>query len=306
MRNSDHHVIAILCSDLHLSSLKPACRAEENWFSVQSEYLSQLNKLAHWFEVPVICAGDIFDRWNANSETINFALQLLPDNMICVAGQHDLPNHRMDQMFRSAYGVLKEAGKIIDICGKTYAVTDQLMAYGYGWGQEIKPCEPAKYQSEAYIRLAVIHKYCWTTRCSYPGAENSDKVGAYAKRLKGYDAAVFGDNHIGFCAKAGTCNVINTGGFIRRKSDELDYSPRVGLLMSDGSIDTHFLETKHDKFVEIVEEGETLPLDMQAFIKGLKSFEQLGTNFREIVENHLRQDDIDGPVKDIILEALET
>ena len=112
------NAIAILCSDLHLSLTKPACRADKDWMEVQAHYLKQLEDTAG--NLPIFCAGDIFDRWNAPPELINFALRNLPDDMLCVPGQHDLPNHRLDEKHRSGYGVLSNAGKIEDLSNKKH------------------------------------------------------------------------------------------------------------------------------------------------------------------------------------------
>ena len=117
------HRIAILCSDLHLSLQRPACRADDDWMGVQAGYLNQLKQLAvdsnySFGTLPIAFAGDLFDKWNVQPELINFALEHLPDGMICVPGQHDLPNHRLDQVHRSGYGVLVAAGKIVDASKK--------------------------------------------------------------------------------------------------------------------------------------------------------------------------------------------
>ena len=296
--------VAILCSDLHLSSLKPSCRAEDDWFAVQREYLRQLKVAAEWHtDLDIICAGDIFDRWNPTPETINFALRELPQRrMYCVPGQHDLPNHRLDQVHRSGYGTLVEAGQINDISGKSVKLRrHNLTLHGFAWGQEIKP----RTRTDG-IHLAVIHKYCWVDGKSYPGAPAENTPKGFTKLLKGYDAAVFGDNHKGFMAKAYKCNVINTGGFIRRKSDEINYHPMIGILYSDGTIATCPLDVSRDRFTPIAERQEEVPVDMRSFIAELESLGEHGVNFKEAVETHLRGDDIEKPVKEIILQALES
>lgn len=279
---------------------------------VQAGYLKQVKDLADigvGESVPVICAGDIFDRWNPPPELINFALKHLPQGMITVPGQHDLPNHRIDQMNRCAYGVLVEAGKIKDISGSVYTGDSfGFAAYGFGWGEEIEPLLEKgrdKDRNKAIIHLAVIHKYCWTADKKYPGAPEEANLQCFAKSLRGYDAAVFGDNHLGFTAKAGACNVINCGGFIRRKSDEIKYTPMVGLLMSDGTIKRHKLDTTDDKFHEAAADVELATLDMQKFIKELEGLGEEGLNFREAVENHLRKEKLSTHVKEIILSALD-
>ena len=292
--------IAVLCSDLHLSLNQPVCRVDDDWLEVQASYLGQLKDIAKG--LPVICAGDIFDRWNVQPELIHFALRYLPDGMICVPGQHDLPDHRLDQVHRSGYGVLMEAKKIHDISG-SYAESIEFVADGFAWGQEIKP--PKLFRLPNRIQLAVIHQYCWTQGKSYPGAPSDNHCSAFKKQLKEYDAAVFGDNHMGFLTQIGDCNVINTGGFIRRKSDEIDCRPQVGILMSDGVIKPHLLDTHIDHFHEKVTEREELPINMKEFIDGLENLGEHGLNFKEAVENHLRTADLDERTKQIILGSLD-
>lgn len=296
----DPYRIAICVSDLHLTLAAPACRADKDWLAVQADYLQQVKDGAK--DLPILCAGDIFDRWNASPELINFALKHLPDGMICVPGQHDLPNHRRDLMHRSGYGVLVEAGKIKDIssghvhCGKGYKI------HGFGWEEEITPVGV----EQDVLQIALIHCYCWTTGYSYPGAPETGLVSAYKKNLRGYDVAFFGDNHKGFFADAGSCRVMNVGGFIRRKSDELDYRPVVGVLFSDGTVKRRYLDTSKDKFHTKVKEREETPINLKEFIESLEGLGEHGVDFREAVLQHLQKGELDEPVCEIIKEMLES
>ena len=65
MQTSD--VIAILCSDVHLSDKPPVARSTEpNWMKAQEHVLVQVNDLAKTYSCPVVCAGDIFDKWDSS------------------------------------------------------------------------------------------------------------------------------------------------------------------------------------------------------------------------------------------------
>lgn len=269
--------------------------------AVQAGYLRQLKRIAG--KLPILCAGDIFDRWNTPPELINFALKELPDGMHCIPGQHDLPNHRIDLMHRSGYGVLARTGKIIDIQGTLTwkAGETQMQFYGYGWGQEIVP--PA---FKSKLKIAIVHRYVWTADTGFPGATEDSRLSAIAKQLRGYDVAVFGDNHKGFLKqlKSG-CTVLNCGGFIRRKSDERNYRPSVGILYDDGTVEREFLDTSADVFHEQEDElGET-PLGMQAFINELEMLGEHGMDFRESVLRHIQSNDIRPRVREIVKEALD-
>lgn len=294
--------IAVLVSDIHLSTLKPICRADKDWMEVQARYLAQLADIAREDELPILVAGDIFDRWNPTPELIHFALEHLPDDVITIPGQHDLPSHRLDLMHRSGYGVLVKAGKIRDA---SHGNTLQLRGFnlnGFGWEQEIKP--PPLVVS-GRMNVALIHRYFWMKDKGYPGAPESNLVSAYTKQLKGYQVAVTGDNHTFFTGYAGDCLVWNCGGFIRRKSDEIYRQPSVGVLHDDGTIERVKLDTSGDQFEDLPEKKEETPFNMREFIAGLEELGEHGLNYKETVENHLRKEDLHPRVKDYILKALE-
>jgi hypothetical protein len=101
-------------------------------------------------------------------------------------------------------------------------------------------------------------------------------------------------------------HIINCGSFIRRKSDEIDYQPSVGIIYSDGTVKRKRLDTSGDKFhVEHSETKET-PFNMKEFIAGLEGLGEHGLNFREAVEEHLKTEEINKDTKEIILASLET
>ncbi len=307
--------IAVLCSDLHLSLQQPACRADKDWMETQAGYLKQLKILAAELfggkdekdeSSPVICAGDIFDKWNAQPELINFALEHLPDRMICVPGQHDLPNHRMDEMHRSGYGVLAKTGKIIDLATYKwpYLKTSNLVVFGFGWGREVVSCKRRHLIDSPQI--AVIHKYVWLNdETRYKDAPEDSSFAALKSILKTYDAVVIGDNHKGWQTNYPGTSVLNCGGFIRRKSDEMDYRPSVGILFDDGSIVRKYLDTSKDRFHENAKEREESAFDLKGFIDGLEKLGEHRLDFREAVKNCLRSDDIDDKTKEVIMRALD-
>ena len=312
MTNKDH-VAAICVADLHLTLQAPACRAEEDWLAVQKGYLEQLSKIQQecgsdfpeYGQVPILVAGDVFDRWNPPHELINFALRHLPNGILAVPGQHDLPNHRLEDMHKSGYGVLVQAGKIKDLSGllpTQYAW--KIMVYGCGWGQKIRPPQPSP--RHRMLTVALIHRYCWTPDTGYPGAPEEGACSSFARELKGYDVAVFGDNHKGFqkTLKTGTV-VFNCGTFLRRKQDERATVPRVGLLYHSGKVKARPLSTEKDRFHEAVKDIEEAPVDMQAFLRQLKDLGDSFVDFRNAVKEHLRSGDLSPEVQEIIRDAIE-
>lgn len=267
--------IAILCGDIHLSAKSPVYRSKEpDWFEAMARGLRQLDNLAYKHNIPILCAGDVFDRWNGPVEVINFALDHLP-TMYAVPGQHDLPYHRYEDMGKSAFGVLVKAGKV-----KLIGVADRingLWVTGFPWSTPLAPVNPSV---NPPLQVAVIHKYVWMKdEHRHPKASTDSNWSFIKQQLAGYDLCVFGDNHKGFYSKKH--GIFNCGTFFRRKADEASYTPRYGILMSDGSVESEALDTSKDVYmmteteaaksskISLVQEFEALttdPLDYEAHL----------------------------------------
>jgi len=128
-----------------------------------------------------------------------------------------------------------------------------------------------------------------------------------ASKLDGWDVAVFGDNHKGFTASAGTTRVFNCGTLMRRKTDEWGYHPQVGLLLEDGSIVPHRLNTDSDvlEVGDKVEKDEDLATmcELGAFMDELKGLQQTELDFTEALKHAMNKFGVRPAVRKIILEA---
>jgi hypothetical protein len=295
--------IAVAVADLHLTLTSPACRDESDWPAVQARYLQQLGDIAG--NLPILCAGDIFDKWNTPPELINFALENLPDGMLCVPGQHDLPNHRIEDMHKSGYGVMKRVGKIRDISGISTGNMGGFIVHGFGWGQPIQllNCK------QPLLNIALIHHYCWMEGKAYPGAPEELHIKHFKKLLQNYDFAIFGDNHKGFCATLNQCHIVNCGGFTRRKSDERLYKPSVWKLYKDGTdnrmVERIELDCMQDRFSSIDKlETDISQFNADEFIQELERLGEHGLNFRETVKRYLHSNDIHPLVCEMIFKAM--
>src|SRR5690242_10190233 len=101
-------LVAVAIADIHLSVDPPRFRSvEENWLEVQKKYLEQVFSITwnNGVPVPLLIAGDIFDRAAPTPEIINFALDVFGKSrasyIYAIPGNHDLPNHRYEEMDRS-------------------------------------------------------------------------------------------------------------------------------------------------------------------------------------------------------------
>jgi hypothetical protein len=298
MRTEDK-ALAVLCSDIHLSVSPPAARrCEPDWFAAMARTLHQVKELAlSCGDVPVICAGDVFDRWNSSPELINFALQELP-HLWAIPGQHDLPLHRADLIKKSAFWTLVMAGKI-SLLSKWGSIPNAgIKVYGFGWGEKITP--PDFSDRFVGIRLAAVHSFIWTEDYGYPGVSDDSNLRHFRTQLKGYyDAAVFGDNHKGFLA----AKILNAGTLFRRKSDEINYRPSVGILRASGKIEWYVLDISGEVMESVVEsEGSSPSADFGDFISGLSNLTSDPLSFLEVMQRSMRQ--CPGGIRKVLEEVM--
>lgn len=302
MRQNDP-VVAIYCSDIHLCSKPPLFRsAEPDWYEAMARPLRQLKELSVSYNVPIICAGDVFDRWNPPPELINFALTNLPV-MYSIPGQHDLPMHSYTDIKKSAYWTLVYSGTLNHLEPGKSVTINNIRLHPFPWGFEVTPLQDPH---DLLLEVAVIHAYIWTKKTGYHGAPQGKRAGRWREKLAGYDGVVFGDNHNPFIISLGDGrgSIVNTGGFMVRKSDDR-HKPGVVLLHNSGAVSRYELDISNDKYLDspeaaVILEGLGRTDD---FLSELSSLTDTALNFAEYVRRH--SNELPVSVKKIVLAALE-
>lgn len=319
MSKADVTPIAVVCADLHLTEKPPPARAERgaDWMAVQARYLDNLTRLAvdtpTGEQLPVIIAGDLFDRWNAPPEVIALAMRHLPAKVYAVPGQHDLPHHNTEDMHRSAYGVLVEAERIKHLLPDGSLLTSpgddhdkSFWLCGFGWGVELT----ARKLEWKCVTVAVCHRHVYfTSDTAHPGVAEDALVSRVAKKLRGWDVAVFGDNHKGFSWTVGGSDlpaVFNCGGFIPRRADERHVKGgRVGLLMSDRTVQEVFMPTEGDRWLDDKEPDRPGAADFDRFVKAVSGVVDSKFDFVATVERLLNDRRVTEAVKKLVREVVQ-
>jgi hypothetical protein len=293
-------VVAIVCSDLHLSQLPPVARsAEPDWYAAMARPLRELRELQKKYRAPVLIAGDIFDQWNSPAELINFAIKNLPKECYAIPGQHDLPHHNYEELNRSAYGTLVEAGVIKNLTSNiSVLLSPRVWVTGFPWGTSLAAC------TNPYdgLKIALIHKYCWMPGSSYENAPPENHAYALNSLLAGYDLKVYGDNHKGF--QRGS--TFNCGGFMRRKTDEALYEPMVGLVYASGKIIPHRLDQSKTLLLTKAKEEKELDIpNLNQFIEELSNLSHDAIDFVEACKNFCVRHKVGERTQQFIQEAME-
>lgn len=301
--------IAILCSDLHLrETVPPARSAEPDWFAAMERVLLQLRAAQEYHDdCPIILAGDLFHKATPPVGLVNWFIGLRIPHIYAIPGQHDLPYHALDDIKKSGYWTLVEAGAIKHLTeGKQHFLPAEarLVIYAFPWGVPIKLPENAPANS---AKLAVIHHYIHDGGGTcHPGASPDDHVDAFADRLEGFDVALFGDNHCPFVAKSGECLVVNNGGMMLTKSDDRKGSPGYSLLYSDGTVERCIFDTSEDRWVEDSIAAETANASEigHALIESLVNLSSATIDYREGIKQAIRTLSPSAGVQRVLLDAI--
>jgi len=315
--------IGILSADYHLSHKPPVWRSNEpDWYAAMQRPLDEIRELSDKYKCPVLCAGDIFDKWNSPPELINWVIQLLRKTgepfgptFYSIPGQHDIPNHNFDEIKRSAYETICKTA-ICDLpCGEgalENIASQEMTIWPFPFGFKIRP----EKRETKFLKVALVHNYVWMPGHSYPNAPKEKQIPLYGKHNKnmvgdkyfGYDVIIYGDNHKGFQTQIGKTTIFNCGTLMRRKSDEENYRPMVGLLYSDGSVEPHYLDISKDKHLTAEEakpREQVEELDMDELADELRKLGSSALDFADAVKQYCQSKGVDKPVQDIILKAME-
>ena len=312
---TDADAVAIFCSDIHLSQSPPALRSQEpDWFKAMARPLRELRKLQDSLDVPIFCAGDVFHKWNASPEVINFAIDNLPENFHAVPGQHDLPHHSIEELRKSAFYTLLKTQYIssfVPTCRWSVSsgrmTRKKIAVFGYPYGSLLGPC-PIKEKDT--ICIAVAHHFVWKMDKGYPGAPREGLVSAVEASLKGYDILVFGDNHQGFLHHTSKgVTVFNCGSLMRRTAKDLESHPMVGVLTKAGDIFPVMLDVSSDSYTHT---GGDLSVEGDAQEKLLRDvLEEVGkmrsglVGFEEIAKRALRRGALSEKARQILIDVFE-
>ena len=295
---STDDALAVLVSDMHLCEAKPAAIKNDNWLIIQGLYLSVINQICRFFDIPLVIAGDVFDKWNASPKVISLAMDHLPSECYAVPGQHDLPYHNYDMMDMSAYGVLCKAHRITNLEPGAELLVNFGTITGFPWGYEIEECDLAL-DDGLNINLCVAHQFFYSRQDqAYPGAS-----GKYSKKkLQDLDYQVyhFGDNHTPVHVVETDFQAYNPGGLMIRKVNEAGRAPRIGLLMNGGCVRDLQL---HIQGLEVADPEREIK-SMKKEIRELQEFVQKARDLGQDLMSLLRDEDMTDTVRKIIVEAL--
>jgi predicted phosphodiesterase len=226
-----------------------------------------------------------------------------------VAGNHDLPYHRLQDVQRSAYWTLVKAGTVKHLNPDLYGLIHDngLVLDGFSWGHERTI---PKTKTKGGINVAVVHDYCWKKGLGdYPGVDREKHFAGQVQRFSAYDVVIFGDNHKPFVCQSTRPVVINCGGFMVSDSTEVGvHQPSAWLLYDNLSVERMRLDISQDQYnkpenrlgmVRGYEGADTV-----AFCKIIHSLKEHGIDYREEVIRMMETTNVHPKVKTLTMQHL--
>ena len=215
----------ILAADDHVRSEAPACRLdlyEETLF----KKLEFRNKIALKYDIPILNAGDLGEKSYFVKEGIGWSAGLynryssiIKDiKMLCVAGNHDLPGHDIENLSESAIGGLIDSN-VVELLNESPMRIKKCNIYGCSWDCEIPAPELGDGKN-----ILVIHKMIINQLPLWPGQEAPKAIDILMQN-PGYDLIVSGDNHNTFVAEYNNRLLVNAGSMMRSTTKQFDHKP---------------------------------------------------------------------------------
>lgn len=304
---------AIFTADWHLTDRTPPCRTDD-YMATSFKKISQIIELQDSFSdyfsdetIPIVIAGDVFDQWKPSLRLLCSSLIRFPENVICIPGNHDLPNHNVDRFLECGLSVLDigtySTETILDP-KKTHSPDgDHICYHGFPFGSDFHPLK--RKIDSSFRNIAVIHEFAYKGRSPFPGA--TGKVTSIMNKLKGYDVIVCGDNHKPFTHEKDGQLFVNPGSLMRMTAAQIKHRPRVYLYYADENrVDPYYLDidpkaVKRDH-IDIPKEQMERTFE---FVDKLNTDFELGLSFKKNMREFLLTNELPKLVKTKIAAAME-
>jgi len=279
---------AILTADYHLREDNPICRIDY-FLDTQIQKMKFIQQLQVKHNCPVIHAGDLFNHWKASPYLITLALNYLPKNMFTVAGNHDLPNHNIDLLDKSALNTLIHAKAINYLSG-------------VHWGQKPKN-ESLTIEGR---KILVWHVMTWKDDPPWPGCTDPKAKDLLEEFLQ-YDLIVTGHNHNSFVEELNGRILVNPGSITRQTADQEFYQPKVFLWYAKtNSVQSIFIPIEKGVISrEHIEHKEERDSRIKAFVERLNNDWEVGVSFEANLERFQKENRIRSSVMEIVRAAID-
>lgn len=304
-RKTKQKADAILCADTHIRADSPVSRTDD-FFASLSGKLDKILELSDENKCPILVAGDLGHKAQWPNWLLEWFISKVKGyEIICICGQHDLPNHRLDLFEKSGMGVLQAAGVISLLGFNNFPLSlefDNFWLHGFPYGvgiQNIKGLDNSK------PRIAMTHEMIIEKVDLFPD-QNAIKGNQILKKFSQFSIVHSGDNHNPFTCEYQGRRLVNPGSLMRSSADQINHKPRVYLWFAESNdIEAVYLPIEQGVISRThIEVAEDRRNRNEAFITRCNNMEDLEIKYEVNLENYLAKYKTQIPVKNKIWEAV--
>lgn len=305
---------AIITADIHIPhkrEYQPRCRTDNYWntFVSKIEFISYIQK--KYDGIPILDAGDLCNKSRLDPFVEAWSIKNLPENIITVPGNHEIPSHNLNYLDKSSLAVI-EAGSSLSILSKDFyigistaciEIAEGIYAYGFPYGEEPHRMEK---KEKGHRHVAICHISIYDTPPSFKTQYSNAK--ALLKSMKGFDLIICGHNHQSFTIEHNFRKLLNVGSLMRMSADQKDYQPRIFLWYAKNNelepIDIPIQKgVVSDQYLRKQASEEDR---MQAFIERLEVSKSNEINYEKNLKKFFEENpDIKKSVQDIVWKVME-
>jgi len=292
---------AILTADWHTRASTPVCR-EDNYHQAFGIKVRFIRDLSQKYNCPVLIAGDIGDKTQWPNWLLEWFVTLIGDmEIIAIPGQHDTPDHRLDNLHKSGVGVLA-ATQTITVLDQTVALIENgfdLISFPYSI-----PINHFKVANcNNHPKVAIAHQMVIEDKPLWPG-QKAPKGHQLLKKFPEYNLILTGDNHNSFVSKYEGRILVNPGSLMRTTAAQINHKPRVYLWWAD----TNKIELVYLPFQEGVVSREHIEVEderderVEAYVERMNTDYEIGFSYETNLERHIETNDVEKEVETKIWE----
>lgn len=312
---------AILTADWHIRSDTPICRTD-NFFAAMEKKIDFIFALSKEHACPILVTGDIGHKPQWPNWLLEWFISKTNDcKIICIPGQHDLPNHKISLFEESGMGVL-EAAEIIETIGilhtedKTischFSSKSIIKKYGFHitpfpYGSEIKSLGWGKeYGIVDMPMIAMTHQMIIENKILWPD-QTAPKGHQILKKFSEYQLILSGDNHNAFTIEYEGRLLVNPGSIMRAFADQENHRPRVYLWYAEtNEVEPIYLPIKKNVIsrthIDIAKERKNRN---QAFIERVNNDVEIELSYEVNLENYFNKYRTEKLIKEKIWDSVE-
>ena len=295
MKRTDFKPDLIISGDWHLMEEErtPPCRLDSIW-EAQWDKVKQIKALQIKYEIPVFLSGDLFDHWKTSPKLLNKTIEEMPEFVYTVIGNHDMPEHNPDLIYKSGIETLFLTDSLSHF-EKITAFDDE---YTGDWGQK-NPISSINWQKR---KIIISHEMAYQGEPPYPGAEGD--CPSIFRKYKGVDLIITGHNHKTFTARIGNQLLINPGSLTRHDADQVNHQPCVFLWNAEkNDYKIHYLKVKEGIISrEHIEIQNQKKQNINHFLSKLKQSWEIGLSFEDNILRAFEENGIPKAIQEIILK----